>query len=526
MLVAPSDHVVPDAEAFHAAVAQGLAAVEDGDLVTFGIAPDRPETGYGYLELSAKPSGSGLPVKLSRFVEKPDAARAEEMLAAGTYMWNAGIFLFRARDIIAAFEAHSPSLLAPVQAALADALPDLGFLRLAPGPWSGAEDISIDYAVMERAPNLSVVPFTAAWSDLGGWDAVWRDSGPDAAGVVTSGGATAIDCEDTLLRSDSERLEVVGIGPCPFAAMMLADMGAEVIRVDRADGRAPNYPDPSADYLARGRRSLALDLKRDEGRQLLLRLVESSDVLLEGFRPGVMERLGLGPDICLPRNPRLVYGRVTGWGQCGPLAQAAGHDINYLGITGALSAIGSQTSGPVPPLNIVADFGAGGMMLTTGILAALLQAKATGRGQVVDAAMTDGVPLLMGTAFTLRANGRWNEGSYNNLVDGGAYFYSTYECADGRWIALGAIEPQFHTLLLEKLGLTDAPEFQNPMDSDNWGAAKSRLAAVFITHDQARIKSKHNSHLKQTFPPRRSENPEHFAIFRHGSSSYINTLIS
>ncbi|SDF50707.1 mannose-1-phosphate guanylyltransferase / mannose-6-phosphate isomerase [Salipiger thiooxidans] len=223
MLVAPSDHVVPDAEAFHAAVAQGLAVVEDGDLVTFGIAPDRPETGYGYLELSAKPSGSGLPVKLSRFVEKPDAARAEEMLAAGTYMWNAGIFLFRARDIIAAFEAHSPSLIAPVQAALADALPDLGFLRLAPGPWSGAEDISIDYAVMERAPNLSVVPFTAAWSDLGGWDAVWRDSGPDAAGVVTSGGATAIDCEDTLLRSDSERLEVVGIGLKNVMAIAMND---------------------------------------------------------------------------------------------------------------------------------------------------------------------------------------------------------------------------------------------------------------------------------------------------------------
>ena len=223
MLAAPSDHVVPDAEAFHAALAQGLAAVEDGDLVTFGIAPNRPETGYGYLELSAKPSGSGLPVKLSRFVEKPDAARAEEMLATGTYMWNAGIFLFRARDIIAAFEAHSPSLLAPVQAALVDALPDLGFLRLAPGPWSDAEDISIDYAVMERAPNLSVVPFTAAWSDLGGWDAVWRDSSPDAAGVVTSGGATAIDCEDTLLRSDSDRLEVVGIGLKNVMAIAMND---------------------------------------------------------------------------------------------------------------------------------------------------------------------------------------------------------------------------------------------------------------------------------------------------------------
>ena len=223
MLVAPSDHVVPDAEAFHAAVAQGLAAVEDGDLVTFGIAPDRPETGYGYLELSAKPSGSGLPVKLSRFVEKPDAARAEEMLAAGTYMWNAGIFLFRARDIIAAFEAHSPSLLAPVQAALADALPDLGFLRLAPGPWSGAEDISIDYAVMEKAEGLEVVPFDAGWSDLGGWDAIWREAGPDEHGNVTHGTATAIDCAGSLLRSDSETVELVGIGLKDIVAVAMND---------------------------------------------------------------------------------------------------------------------------------------------------------------------------------------------------------------------------------------------------------------------------------------------------------------
>ena len=223
LLVAPSDHVIPDTAAFHAAVSKGLATVEAGSLVTFGIAPDRPETGYGYLELSAKPDESGAPVALSRFVEKPDAARAVEMLAAGTYLWNAGIFLFRAKDIIAAFDAYAPGLIAPVKAALAEAKPDLGFLRLAPAPWSEAEDISIDYAVMEKAGNLSVVPFTSAWSDLGGWDAVWRESGPDAAGVVTSEDATAIDCENTLLRSESERLEVVGIGLKNVMAIAMND---------------------------------------------------------------------------------------------------------------------------------------------------------------------------------------------------------------------------------------------------------------------------------------------------------------
>ena len=212
MLVAPSDHVIPDTAAFQAAVVQGLKAVAQGDLVTFGIQPDRPETGYGYLQLTAAPDGSGAPVKLARFVEKPDVARAVEMLAAGSYLWNAGIFLFRARDIVAAFEAHAPGLCAPVKAAVEQAQADLGFLRLAPEPWSGAEDISIDYAVMEKAPNLSVVPFSAGWSDLGGWDAVWREGERDAAGVGLSGAATAIDCHNTLLRSDSAALEVVGIG--------------------------------------------------------------------------------------------------------------------------------------------------------------------------------------------------------------------------------------------------------------------------------------------------------------------------
>lgn len=221
MLVAPSDHVVPDAAAFQAAVEKGLAAVEAGDLVTFGITPTHPETAYGYLELSAVSSGE--PVKLSRFVEKPDETNATEMLAAGNFLWNAGIFLFRAKDILAAFETFASQLMAPVKAALAEAKPDLGFLRLAPEAWAGTEDISIDYAVMEKAENLSVVPFTAGWSDLGGWDAVWRETGPDESGVATSGDATAIDCTNTLLRSDSDRLEVVGIGLDNIMAVAMND---------------------------------------------------------------------------------------------------------------------------------------------------------------------------------------------------------------------------------------------------------------------------------------------------------------
>ena len=212
MLVAPSDHVVPDVEAFRVAVARGLEAVQSGKLVTFGIRPTGPNTGYGYLELSAQPDASGAAVDLKNFVEKPDAARAQEMLDAGNFMWNAGIFLFRVKDILAAFETHAPTLVAPVRDAVEGATADLGFLRLAAEAWQGADDISIDYAVMEKADNLAVVPFEGAWSDLGDWDAVWEECGPDAQGVVTSGDATAIECADTLLRSDSERMEVVGIG--------------------------------------------------------------------------------------------------------------------------------------------------------------------------------------------------------------------------------------------------------------------------------------------------------------------------
>ncbi len=224
MLVAPSDHVVADGAAFRAAVAAGVPAAEAGQIVTFGIRPTHAETGYGYLELTEDPGDCAARViPLSRFVEKPDTARAQAMLEAGTYLWNAGIFLFSARTILAAFEAHAPDLIAPVRAAVETGKPDLGFLRLDPGAWAGAADISIDYAVMEHSANLSVVPFGAGWSDLGGWDAVWRESGPDARGVVTSAGATALDCDETLLRSEDEGLELVGIGLRNIIAVAMPD---------------------------------------------------------------------------------------------------------------------------------------------------------------------------------------------------------------------------------------------------------------------------------------------------------------
>lgn len=223
LLVAPSDHVVPDVDAFHAAIETGLQAVSTGQMVTFGITPTHPETAYGYLELADAPDSDGRPVSLTRFVEKPDSDSAAEMLSAGTFLWNAGIFLFRAADMIAAFETYAPDMVKPVKSALQEAQTDLGFLRLAPTPWSQAEDISIDYAVMEKAENLSVVPFRAAWSDLGGWDAVWRETGPDKNGVATTGAATAIDCQNTLLRSDSDRMEVVGIGLNNIMAIAMND---------------------------------------------------------------------------------------------------------------------------------------------------------------------------------------------------------------------------------------------------------------------------------------------------------------
>ena len=233
MLVAPSDHVIPDATAFRDAVTKGMEAVAAGQIVTFGIRPDRPETGYGYLQLSSKPDDSGAAIALTRFVEKPDSERAIQMVADGNFLWNSGIFLFRAADILAAFKAHAPDLMPPVHAALSKAKVDLGFLRLDPEAWSKAKDISIDYAVMEKSSNLSVVPFAAGWSDLGGWDAVWREAGPDERGVVVSDHATAIDCTGTLLRSESESLELVGIGLKDIIAVAMSD-AVLVAHMDRA----------------------------------------------------------------------------------------------------------------------------------------------------------------------------------------------------------------------------------------------------------------------------------------------------
>lgn len=223
LLVAPSDHSVKDVSAFHGAIEKGLFAVEHGRLVTFGITPERAETGYGYLELSSSPDGSGMPVALKRFVEKPDATRAREMLAAGNFLWNAGIFLFRAQDMLAAFQAHAPDIIDPVMRSLKEARSDLGFLRLAPEPWDELPDISIDYAVMEHADNLSVVPFDGGWSDLGDWDAVWREIGPDQNGVATGGNVSVIDCTNSLLRSEGDRLEVVGIGLEGIIAIAMND---------------------------------------------------------------------------------------------------------------------------------------------------------------------------------------------------------------------------------------------------------------------------------------------------------------
>jgi alpha-methylacyl-CoA racemase len=282
-------------------------------------------------------------------------------------------------------------------------------------------------------------------------------------------------------------IEMVGLGPCPFAAMMLADMGAEVIRIDRK--LVPGAPNPfpmlgtKYDVMARGRRSLALDLKQPAAREVLLRLIGKSDVLLEGFRPGVMERLGLGPDECQARNAALVYGRVTGWGQHGPLAQAAGHDINYIALTGMLHAMGRADGPPPPPLNLVGDFGGGAMMLAFGVVCAVLEAGKSGKGQVVDAAMTDGAALLGAMVYGFRAYGAWSGQRGANMLDGGAHFYDTYACADGKFISLGAIEPQFYALLL-KLADIDDPAFDTQMDPRAWPALTDKLAAVFRTRDR------------------------------------------
>ena len=271
-------------------------------------------------------------------------------------------------------------------------------------------------------------------------------------------------------------LEVAGIGASPMTGMILADMGADVIRVERASRDTPmTRTDPSY----RGKRSIALDLKSPDGVETFLRLVETADVVTEGFRPGVMERLGIGPEACRARNPRLVYGRMTGWGQDGPLAQAAGHDINYIALTGALHAIGKPGEPPVPPLNLVGDMGGGGMLLALGILAALYESRTSGQGQVVDAAMTDGSALLMWMFHGFSAMGLHDADRRGvNVLDGGAHFYGCYETADGRHVSIGAIEPQFYAQLVE-LAELDPETFEPQMDSARWPQLKEALADIF-----------------------------------------------
>jgi alpha-methylacyl-CoA racemase len=273
-------------------------------------------------------------------------------------------------------------------------------------------------------------------------------------------------------------IEIAGIGPGPFCAMMLADMGADVVRVDRASAVRGGDPDhPPRDLLNRGRRSIGIDLKSPEGVEIVMSLVAGADALLEGFRPGVAERLGIGPQDCLARNPRLVYGRMTGWGQDGPYASTAGHDLNYIALAGALHAIGRQGEAPVPPLNLVGDFGGGGMYLAFGMVCALLEARRSGQGQVVDAAMVDGAASLMTAFFGMAGSSLWSEERGTNMLDTGAHFYNVYETADGRYISLGPIEPQFYAELRERLGL-QGDEWDNQMDRSRWPEMKEQLAAV------------------------------------------------
>jgi len=271
-------------------------------------------------------------------------------------------------------------------------------------------------------------------------------------------------------------LEVGGIGPGPFAGLLLADLGATVIRIERARGAGTDSA--SHRILLRGRRQLAVDLKDPRGQDVILRIADASDVLIEGFRPGVMERLGLGPDTVLTRNPRLVYGRMTGWGQDGPLAGSAGHDINYIAVAGALQPIAAPDLTPVAPLNMLGDFGGGGMLLAAGILAALVHARATGQGQVVDAAIVDGTALLTAMLHSMRAGGRWSAARGQNIFDGGAPFYGVYQTADDCWLAVGAIEPQFYAALLHGLGLTEELASLPQHDRRHWPATKERFAAV------------------------------------------------
>ncbi|MGM0720897.1 MAG: CaiB/BaiF CoA transferase family protein [Actinomycetota bacterium] len=275
-------------------------------------------------------------------------------------------------------------------------------------------------------------------------------------------------------------IELAGIGPGPHAAMILGDLGADVVRVDRPSGGLKLGSDAVPDPTARGRRSVTADLKEPAGRETVLRLVESADVLLEGYRPGVTERLGVGPEDCHARNPRLVYGRMTGWGQDGPMAPRAGHDLNYISLTGALHAIGRAGERPVPPLNLVGDFGGGSMLLVVGVLAAIWEAKASGQGQVVDAAMVDGVSVLNQMFWGFLSQDAWVDERDSNLLDGHAPFYDTYTCADGGHMAVGALEPQFYAQLIAGLGLTEddlGPQY----DRGGWPAMRARFTEVFAS---------------------------------------------
>jgi crotonobetainyl-CoA:carnitine CoA-transferase CaiB-like acyl-CoA transferase len=276
-------------------------------------------------------------------------------------------------------------------------------------------------------------------------------------------------------------IELAGIGPGPLCAMLLADLGATVLRIDRKNPVELGSPRPlQYNLLLRNRRALALDLKQPAAAELLLRLVTEADALIEGFRPGVTERLGLGPDVCLQRNPRLIYGRVTGWGQDGPLAQAAGHDLNYIALTGALHAIGRKGQPPTPPLNLLGDYAGGSLYLALGVLAAMLEARSSGKGQVVDAAMVDGAASLMTSAFGLYAGGLMSLERGTNATDTGAYYYDVYQCADGEWVSVGAIEGRFHDELLRRIGVV-RDEIGDQRNRADWERAHATLARVFRT---------------------------------------------
>ena len=282
-------------------------------------------------------------------------------------------------------------------------------------------------------------------------------------------------------------IEIAGIGPGPFAAMMLSDMGAEVIRVERVQAvRDTQSSNANWDVMQRGRKNVAIDLKHADGVEALLQLVEKADAMIEGFRPGVMERLGVGPDVCLARNKKLVFGRMTGWGQDGPYANAAGHDINYIALAGALAHFGRAGEAPVPPLNMVGDFGGGGMLLAYGVVCALLEAQRSGAGQVVDAAMVDGSAILMSMFWGFKNIGLHDENARGtNMLDSGAHFYDVYKCSDGKYVSIGSIEPQFYAQLLQLTGLASDAEFANQQDRTMWPKLKQRLTEVFATKTQA-----------------------------------------